>query len=556
MPDDFCSHPRAMRWWGWGRDDERPHLPGAPVLQAFLRDELGMRKPSATPPRPLADVLAALPAPALGDEVLNALREAVGARFCSTHPELRLLHCMGKSYRDLVRIRQGLVSDAPDAVLCPADADQVAAILDLAARHDVAVVPFGGGSSVVAGVEALRGTHAAVISLDLHRMSRLLRVDPHSRVAEAEAGIFGPELEQALGREGFTLGHFPQSFRFSTLGGWVATRSAGQNSTRYGKIEDMVVGLEVVTPRGRFNPRPVPARASGPDLRELFVGSEGTLGVITRATVRIQPVHATEACHAYLFPAFERGVATVRRLMQAGLPASVLRLSDASETRTLMRLGGRVGWKRLLERVGSWALRWRGFRPGSVCVMLVGFEGIAANVRDHLARTCRLARENGGIGLGAGPGRRWAATRFDHPYLRDDLLNWGVMVDTLETAALWSALPDLYAAVGSAIRGTLGERGVVNCHVSHAYTDGASLYFTFLAPQEAGRELAQWDRVKSAATDAILRAGGALSHHHGVGADHRRWMAEEWGAAGLDAMRAVKDRVDPAGILNPGKLLP
>lgn len=542
-----------MRWWGWGRDEHVPHLPPSAVVDRFLREALDMATGASSPPPSSRDVLARIPPSRLSDAALADLRAALAEpRFCSTHPLQRLIHACGKSYRDLIRLRSSHLPPSPDAVVCPGDEDEVARILAVAERHDFALVPFGGGTSVVGGVDALRGSHAAVVTVDLHRLSRIRSIDADSQVAEVEAGAFGPELEAALQARGWTLGHYPQSFEYSTVGGWVATRSAGQNSSGYGRIEDMLVGLRTLTPIGPFEPAAVPARATGPDLVQAMVGSEGTLGIITRATLRVHRAPESKLYGGFLLPSFAEGTDAARRLVQEGLPLALLRLSDNAETRMLMRLGSPAG--RLRGALESLFLATRGFRRNRYALMLIGFEGGRAEVKASAARARRLLRRAGALDLGTKPGTKWLKGRFDLPYLRDVFLDRGVLVDTLETAALWSSLDGLYQAVGDGIRKGLEGKSLVACHVSHVYNEGASLYFTFLAPQQRGRELEQWDRVKRSATDAIFRAGGTLSHHHGVGADHRAWGDAEWGPVGLAASRALKAALDPKGVLNPEKL--
>ncbi len=537
-----------MRWWGWGVDGHDAPLRTA--VTTLLRDELGAAGARVSPP---ALERFELPAPALPAGVEDRLTGVVGPGHLRDDLLTRVSHGAGRSYPDLLALRAGAGLTAPDAVVYPADHGEVARVLAICAGARVAVVPFGGGTSVVGGVAALRGGCVAAISLDLARMTGLAALDERSQLATFAAGTTGPEVERLLGERGLTLGHFPQSFEFSTIGGWAATRSAGQASTGYGRIDELVVALRAATPAGELATAPVPASAAGPDLRELLLGSEGVLGVITEVTVRVRPRAALERFDAYALPSFAAGGEALRELEQAGAAPDLVRLSDEEETRLSLALSVAPIAQRALRTY----LRARGQRSG--CLAIVGFDGPPDAVRARRARARAVLRRHGAVALGATPGNAWATGRFHGAYVRDELMSRGVLVETLETATSWTRLAQLHGAVGGALRGALGARGTpaaVMCHVSHLYPTGASLYFTFLARAEAGAELAQWRAAKTAAGDAIAAAGGTITHHHGVGRDHARWLTGEIGELGVAALRAVKERVDPAGIMNPGKLLP
>jgi alkyldihydroxyacetonephosphate synthase len=538
-----------MRWWGWGDPDHPRVLPDHAV--AFLGDEVGLA-PEARPPVPLDQVRVS--DPALPDGARDRLAAVVGPEYVRDDLEARVVHAAGKSYPDLVRQRAGDCEHAPDAVVYPADHEQVVAVLAACTETQVAVVPFGGGTSVVGGVEPLRGEFPAVVALDLRRLDRVTGVDRRSLTATLEPGLRGPAAEAQLNAQGFTLGHFPQSYEYATIGGYVATRSAGQASTGYGRIDELVLGLRCAAPAGDLDLPPHPASAAGPDLRELIVGSEGTLGVITLADFNVRPAPASKRYEGWFFRDFAEGVEAFRALEQEDAAPDVARLSDEQETRLSLALAGRDGLK---ARAGAAYLRLRGYEGG--CLAILGWEGTEDDVARRCAHTEAMARRSGGLPLGRSPGEAWAAGRFAGPYLRDDLLSLGVMVETLETATSWTRLPDLHAAVGDALREALGARGtppLVMCHVSHLYPSGASLYFTFLARQEEGAELDQWAAAKRVAGDAIVAQGATITHHHAIGRDHLPWMEAEDGPLGLDALRAVKRELDPAGIMNPGKLLP
>ena len=538
-----------MRWWGWGRDEDAVELP--PAAAELLHGELGLRGDERGGRVELEAV--GVPASRLGATARDALAAVVGADAVVVGHATRVAHAAGRSYPDLVRLRSGDASGAPDAVVLPSRANQLAPLLAACAQHGVAVIPFGGGTSVVGGVEALPGDHHAAISLDLSQLDAIVDVDARSLTATVEPGIFGPALERQLGNAGLTLGHFPQSFEYSTVGGWVATRSAGQASTGYGRIDELVEAVRCVTPAGELATLDAPASAAGPSLRELVVGSEGVLGVISAATLRVRPAPEQQRYEGWSFASFEAGAEAFRAIEQAGASPDVARLSDEEETRLTMALGSSGS---LAEKAGRLYLRARGHEGG--CIAFTGFDGTSDDVARRRGRTAEILRAHGAVALGTKPGRAWLHGRFSGPYLRDELMDRGVMVETLETATTWLNLANLYAAVGNALRKALDERGTrpaVMCHVSHLYPSGASLYFTFLARQQQGQEIDQWRAAKSAACDAIVAAGGTITHHHAIGADHRAWMPAEIGQLGVDVLRAVKDRVDPTGIMNPGKLL-
>ena len=519
-----------------------------PAAEARLRKELEVPAAPSAPAVALGDVR--LPDPSLPDGFRDSLD---GIEYLDDR-EARVSHALGKSYPDLVRIRSGDGSSAPDGVVRPASDDAVARVVAACAEAQVAVVPFGGGTSVVGGVEPLRDGFAGAVSLDLSRMDRILDVDRESLTVRVEPGIFGPALEARLQARGLTLGHFPQSFEYSTAGGWVATRSAGQASTGYGRIDDLVEGVRCIGPTGELTARPVPASAAGPALRELLVGSEGVLGVLCDLTLRVRPLPAERRYEGWSFRSFGEGREAFRRLEQEGVAPDVARLSDEEETRVSMTLASSGS---VAERAGMGYLRVRGHGGG--CIAIVGFEGSAEAVQRRRRATTSLLRTAGGLALGQRPGRSWLRSRFSTPYLRDELLDRGVMVETLETAGTWSGLDSLYEAVHGALRRSLSARGtrpLVMCHVSHLYPSGASLYFTFMARQERGAELEQWRAAKNAACDAIVAAGGTITHHHAVGRDHTPWMEAEVGQRGVAVLRAAKDELDPRGVMNPGKLLP
>jgi alkyldihydroxyacetonephosphate synthase len=534
----------AVPWTAWGASQPELSRPA----RRFLRRELGDLRPAK--PVALADVT--LPASGLPASAVRRFAVAVGEQHVRTDAEARLRHAGGQSYVDLLRRRAGTIA-APDAVVRPADAGEVLAVLRAAAAERVAVIPYGGGTSVVGGVEALRAGFDAAVTLDLSRLDRVIDVDAVSLTATLGAGMLAPTAEAALAERGLTLGHFPQSFERASIGGFVATRSAGQASSGYGRVDDLVAGLRLATPEGEIALAAQPGSAAGPDLRRLVLGSEGTLGVVTEATLRVHPAPASTDYRGWMLPSYDTGLDVVRRLAQHGPLPTILRLSDPDETRIGLRLSGPGPLARTaLERYV--ALR----GAGGGCLLIAGFEGEARWTRRVRRDVGRVLRRAGAVPLGAAAGDAWEHGRFGAPYLRDTLLDAGVLAETLETATTWSKLRGLYDAVAAALRESLTEAGtpaLVGCHVSHAYPTGGSLYFTVLARQRPGGEAAQWERAKAAAMRAIVEAGGTVSHHHGVGTTHAPYLAAEDSALGVDALRAVKARLDPVGVLNPGKLL-
>jgi alkyldihydroxyacetonephosphate synthase len=497
--------------------------------------------------------------------VLSSLHRLLGNGAVRLDKLARVEHAYGKSYRDLVRIRAGHIPNPPDAIIYPADQGQVVSLLKWAADRDIAVIPFGGGSTVLAGVEPANSDHPT-ITLDLAKLDHVISVDPVARTARIQAGATGPEVEAQLNAQGFTLGHFPQSFEFSTLGGWIATRSAGQTSIGYGKVEHMTQAVRVVTPVGIVETKDTPATAAGPGLLEMLIGSEGAYGVITEATVRIHPLPEVQDYRGVLFHSLEDGLAAYRDLMQSpSLRPALIRLSDAPETaaQTVLSHEHR-GVRRLTDNLVARYLNVQGFDPTSGSIlMLLGFDGDSDWTTKQWNLAQSICDDHQGLSLGRSVGRSWKRDRYAQPYLRDTLLGHGVIVDTLETATTWSNLMHVYGAMVSAMKATStatgGGPGYVMTHISHAYAHGASLYSTFLGRQVGDPDplakQTQWQEIKQATTEAILDAGGTLTHHHGIGRDHAPWLEKEIGSVGVKVLRSIKQTLDPTNVLNPGILL-
>ena len=541
------TQPR-MRWWGWGEDgNDGPVKPGA---KKMLTETCGWPKGANRPPVELDAV--ELPDDDLPDDSRARFEELLGAEFVRSDHATRVSHAAGRSVPDLIRLRSGEVPFAPDVVLYPASDAEVDELLAICRQERIAVVPFGGGTSVVAGLDAFRREFRSCVCISLARLDEILDLDEESLTVTVQAGVFGPDLEKKLQAKGFTLGHFPQSFEFSTVGGWVATRSAGQQSTGYGRIDENVFGLRCSTPSGPVELRSIPATAAGPNPRQMFVGSEGTLGIITQATLRIKRRPETTLPDAWFFPDFHSGATALREMEQDGLHPDIARLSDVNETEFgLAQLGSAV------QRKGLNAyLRARGVaRP---CLLVLRYDGRKSDARLRRAGGREIAKAHKGVSIGGSPETMWEKHRFSTPYLRDQLMTEGIMVETMETAAPWSAIEHLHDTIKREIETTMAERGtpaLMLCHVSHLYTAGCSLYYTVFAQQHDGHEMEQWKALKTAACDAMVDNGATITHHHSTGADHAPWLPQEQGELWLRMLRAAKAEVDPEGIMNPGKLM-
>jgi alkyldihydroxyacetonephosphate synthase len=529
-----------MKWNAWG--DPAAAKPLSDGIRSLLKQAVGLEDSQQVE---LDAGQVQLRPSALSKADQDALAGIVGAEFCRTDDRDRLLRAGGKSTVDLLRRKDSGVQDAPDAVLLPGDDSEdgdVAAILRYCSEHGIAVVPFGGGTSVVGALNPTRGKFSAVVSLDLRRFNQLISLDEVSGQAVFGAGVTGPDAERLLGEHGFSLGHFPQSFEFATIGGFAATRSSGQDSAGYGRFDDMVRGIRMITPVGTIDLGRAPASAAGPDLRQLLLGSEGTFGVITQVRVRVHRAPEDVRYEAWSFPDFATGAAALRAVTQNATGPTVVRLSDEAETGVNLATTEAIGENQI---TGG-------------CLGITVFEGTKEHVESRHAETSALLAAQGGTSLGEGPAQAWEHGRFGAPYLRDSLLSAGALCETLETATDWSNVPALKAAVTEALTTALAKTGtpaLVMCHISHVYPTGASLYFTIVAGQR-GNPIEQWQTAKKAASDAIIATGATITHHHAVGADHRPWMRAEVGDLGVQVLRAVKATLDPAGILNPGKLIP
>ena len=525
------------RWNGWGNVDTDYPVP--PSAEAYLIDFLG-----PLDPRP--------------DATFESVIQSVPSSRLPPHPlvdvsaEARLTHARGQSTPDWVALRSGRIPVFPDGVTFPGSEEQVRELLGFAKRIGAKVIPYGGGSSVVGHINPLV-SDAPVLTLSLEKMARLLDLDEIGLTAVFEAGVTGPELEHNLASHGYTLGHFPQSHEYSTLGGWIATRSSGQQSYYYGRIEPLFAGGHLETPRGPIELPHFPASAAGPDIKEMVLGSEGRMGVITSARVRISRTPDEQDFYGVFFPSWDQGMEAVRQIAQERVPVSMLRLSSPQETETTLILSGKP-WIGLADR----GLRMIGF-GNTRCLLVFGATGTAVQVRRTRALAAYICRRQSGLFVGKVVGHTWEKSRFYTPYLRNNLWVRGVVVDTLETALPWSQVLEasraIPASIATAMEG-LDEKVLAFAHLSHVYRDGASVYTTFLfrRPVDPDELLVRWQAMKQAASRKIQDLGGTITHQHGVGLDHAPYLPAEKGPLGMDAIRVVCSSFDPDGMMNPGKL--
>ncbi|WP_028079057.1 FAD-binding oxidoreductase [Solimonas soli] len=526
------------RWNGWGNESDQFAL--GEDAHEFLRARIG----DGTPPRDatLDMALRGVPASRLS-----------GVAGCDDTPQARLLHARGQSFPDWVAMKAGRFGPVADAVAMPATHEEAATMLEAARQHGAIVVPYGGGTSVVGHLQVPAGARP-VLNISFERMDRLLSFDERSFLATFGAGTPGPQIEAQLRRHGFLLGHFPQSYEFSTLGGWVVTRSSGQQSLRYGRIENLFAAGRLLTPRGELAVGGVPASSAGPDLRELVLGSEGRLGLLTEATVRVRRLPQAEDFHAVFFPSWDAGVDAVRAIVQAEVPLSMLRLSNEVETETQLRLAGHAELIKWLQRY----LGMRGIASGQ-CMMVFGATGSLGETRRMRRDALAIAKQFRGVHVGKSIGKSWAKNRFRGPLLRNALWDLGYAADTVETAVNWPQATATMRAIEAAAQDVLNEQGErvhAFTHLSHVYRQGCSVYSTFVfrSSGDPDGDLARWRQLKTRVSEAIVAHGGTISHQHGVGVDHAPYLVHEKGALGLDLLRAMARELDPQQMMNPGKL--
>jgi alkyldihydroxyacetonephosphate synthase len=551
----------SMKWWGWGDEEVAFTHEDKPELGPFLERSIDIRVDGVAD-RPVGFDELRVPEPTLAPDLRAALESAVGAGHVSTDALDRVVHARGKSLRDLVRHRAGELGRVPDVVVRPATEAELEALVRAILDADAVAIPFGGGTNISGSLEAPAAEERTVVSVDMARMDRVLEIDDGSRLARIQAGAFGPDLERRLNARGWTVGHFPDSFTHSTLGGWIATRSSGMQSDKYGDVADLTRAVRVVTPAGTLVTRPVPTTSTGPSVREMVLGSEGRLGIISEATVHVHRVPERRIILGYLLPDWPRALAAMRAIAESDAAPSVTRVSDAPETRfsfatrkaptALDRLKSK-GLQTFLDRKASFG------DLDQMCLAFIGYEGSKAHVAIQRKLVGKIVSAHGGLCIGASPGELYDQKKFDTPYIRDYLLDRGALADVSETSAPWSTLPVLYDSVMAAAHGAfadLGVRGYIMCHLSHSYHAGACLYFTFAFVPAAGSPgIDQYDRVKSAIQQTFVDSGATLSHHHAVGIEHAQWLEEDISAPGVAMLRALFDGMDPGANLNPGKIV-
>lgn len=554
----MAYEPRHMKWWGWGNENAEFNACAHPGFWPYARAVLEVdREDFSTPQWNLAAL--ELPEPCVDERFLARLHSFLAPTQICDQARERVIHAYGKGFRDLFRLRRGVATGAPDLVVYPESERDVSLTLCAAAERGVVVIPFGGGSNISGCLERMQARRMTV-SLDMRRLRRVLAVDTQSCTARIEAGVFGPDLEQQLGEHGVTLGHFPDSFLHSTLGGWIATRSAGMQSDRYGKIEDMVLALRMVTSEGVMATRAVPKSSNGIDVNHLCIGSEGTLGVITEATMRVHLRPELRVVRGFMFPEFQAGIEAMHECVKQECMPAMVRLNDPDKTALSLAFRPPAsGFSKAVSSLFKDYLRVRGFALPRACLMLTAFEGRQTRVNRQLRQVQSIYRRFGAIGMGATAGKSFEATKYDFPHIRDFLLDRDITTDVSETSTVWSNILPLYQATMANIRASIAESRVppwAGCHISHTYQSGASVYFTFGFKQQPEQEMEQYLRVKRAAQQSFIDHGATLSHHHAVGTEHLPWLAADISPLGVKAIAAIKRGLDPNNIMNPGRLQP
>ena len=559
------SDVKHMKWWGWGVEGVGFHWEDKPGFAPFVLKAVGLDLHEAKPVDPPEfDDLSIAP-PVVKPAFLKTLQAIVGVDDATVDPMERVVHTYGKSLRDLVRIRANAVERYVDVVVYPDDEQQVQAIVDAAVAADAVIIPFGGGSNIAGSLEPLKEERRTVVSLDLGRLNRLVSIDEKSGLARIQAGVLGPDMEEQLGEQGWTLGHFPDSFTHSTLGGWVATRSSGMQSDKYGDIADIARGLRVVRPssdgrNGTLVIRGIPSASNGPSVREMILGSEGRLGVITEVTVQVHRVPEQRDVYAYFFPTWRDGVEAMQEIAESDVLPSITRVSDARESGfSLATSKARKGFDKFAaDTVLPFLMRRKGWKNlEDICLSFIGYEGDPAYADRQRRLTEEIVKSHHGMGVGKGPGVLYDQKKFDTPYLRDFLLDRGAAGDVSESAMPWSQVIPLYDAVVAAAEKAFDEIGIkgwIMAHLSHSYHSGACLYFTF-AFVFGDDPIGEYDTVKSAIQQAFVENGGSISHHHGVGLEHAPWLEQDISPEGVAVMRGLFAATDPAGTFNPRKIV-
>jgi len=536
-------------WWKWGPAENRLTINHYPKLKTYLEDKWKISLDEA------------IPAPSSFLSTTDEKRaQQVEEIFRSQLPEikyssdavLRLKKSSGKSCPDLLNALNNVPFAIPDGVAFPKNHEEVSAFLRVASENIIQVIPFGGGSNVVRAFNLPDGNIQPRIVLDLADMNNLIQIDKYNHTATFQCGIYGPALEEILNVQGFTMGHFPQSFQYSTLGGWIVTRSAGQESSAYGRIEDIMISLKAATPAGTISTSKYEGDAEGINIKGLFLGSEGVLGVVTEATVRIHPLPKNKRWYVGIFPSFESGVGMMRELIQEGIHPSLVRFSDEVETNFFSFLS--VENSKLKTSLQNIFFKLKGLKHPSV--MMIRFDGEEESCNNkRIAK--KIARKHGGVYVGESIGKKWELNRFTTPYLREDLMERGILIDTFETVVHWDKLNSLRIKLQNRFHASDAfhkDKGILLAHVSHVYNSCACIYFTYQTIRNRGKDYEQWKELKTIANDVLFEEGAAVSHHHSVGIDHQKPYLLKTDELTKTILRTIKQKVDPNHILNPGKL--
>jgi alkyldihydroxyacetonephosphate synthase len=523
------------KFWGWGDADFRISPQTIEKTKLLLQMSLGIQEFSSIEPPALENLKLRLPRFTLANNLLT---------ICKSDTYDRASHTYGKSYRDIWRGLYGIFDNPPDYVAYPQTEAHILALFDFAQQNQIALIPYGGGSSVCGGVESTQDIdYQGVISVDMQYFNQVLAIDPVSRCARIQAGIYGPDLEKQLKPQGFTLRHYPQSFEYSTLGGWLATRSGGHFATVYTHIDDFVESIRMITPQGIMQTRRLPASGAGPSEERLILGSEGIFGIITEAWMRLQAIPKYKATQAVKFRQFEQAIEAARALAQSGLNPSNARLVDA------------------LEAFGS------GLGDGVSTVIMVGFESANHSVENLMQEALQICQKNGGTWQAKKSdespqndenAEAWKKSFLHAPYLRDEMMQLGVIMETFETATTWDNFPIFHQKITQIAQQSIQEicgAGSITCRFTHLYPDGPAPYYTIIARGQAGQELSQWDKIKARVSQAIVDYGGTITHHHAVGKDHQLYYAQQMSAPFDKILRNLKTTLDPHWVLNPEVLI-
>ena len=549
---------KQQKWWGWGTEGIEFSYADKPKFAPFVLERLGV---DVTKPGPRVRSFASLDVPEsrLTEALRGHLVAAVGEPYVTQDAEMRVVHGFGRGVRDLVRVRRGDLGRLPDVVVYPGDESEVVSIVDACVAANAVLIPYGGGSNIVGALEAMPTEQRQVVSINLGRMNKVLEIDEVAGLARIQAGALGPDMEEQLNAKGWTMGHFPDSFMWSTVGGWIATRSSGMQSDKYGDIADITRGLRMVMAGQTLVLRPLPSYSSGPSVREMVIGSEGRLGIITEAWMNVHRLPEVREIQAYFFPDYYSGLKAMEAIAASDAAPSITRVMDANETAFSMANGkksSRVG--HFMSKAIQTFMERKGWDLNQIAISFIGYEGTAVHVRYEKGLVGKIIGAHGGFGVGKGPGALYDQKKFDVPYIRDFLLDMGIPADVSETPMPWSKMESMHRLVTAAAQKAFDEAGVqgfIMCHLSHSYHSGACQYFTFAINDPSERNMETYDRVKQAIQQTFVDNGGAISHHLGVGEEHSPWLEQDISPAGVFIQRKLFEGVDPDGLFNPGKII-